>query len=135
MLPRDVFARRADRLAHAPAGPSFQREWEALAPENELWLRFHPVARPSGPTAVGLLAILPEPGLRARQTEWTRTGDADYANFGELVEVTRRRLCLPPERAAEVRDALIDLGTDPDRPEDLGSSGRDLVTIWWEGSA
>jgi SAM-dependent methyltransferase len=243
VLPREVFARRADRLAHAPAGPSYERAYEALAPEgtvldigsgagaaslplagrttlltavdaddamltqlagraaalslpartvrgrwpdvapqipsadivtchhvlynvpdlepflaaltshahrrviveitashplislNELWLRFHGLARPAGPTAAGLLEILAELGLRARHTEWSRPGGADYASFGELVEVTRRRLCLPPERAGDVQDALIDLGTDPDKPADLGSSGRDLVTVWWEGSA
>jgi SAM-dependent methyltransferase len=243
VLPREVFARRADRLTQAPAGPSYERAWEALAPQgtvldvgagagaaslplagrttlltavdtddamlaklagradalglpvrtvrgrwpdvapgvasadvvtchhvvynvpglepfltaltsharrrvvvemtashpltslNELWLRFHGLARPSGPTAPDLLTVLSKLGLPARHTEWNRTGDADYASFGELVEVTRRRVCLPPERADEVREALIDLGTDPDRPADLGSSGRDLVTIWWEGRA
>ena len=106
-----------------------------LAALNELWLRFHGLARPAGPTAADLLTILSELGVRARHTEWNRASDADYPSFGELVEVTRRRVCLPPERAPEVRDALIDLGTDPDRPADLGSSGRDLVTIWWEGGA
>ena len=30
VLPRDVFARRADRLRQAPGGPSYDREWEAL---------------------------------------------------------------------------------------------------------
>ena len=30
--------------------------------------------------------------------------------------------------------ALAASGTDPDDPEDLGSSGRDVVTIWWNGS-
>ncbi len=32
VLPRQVFARRADRLAAAPSGPSFEREWAALDP-------------------------------------------------------------------------------------------------------
>ncbi|HEY3733448.1 MAG TPA: hypothetical protein VGL63_06005 [Streptosporangiaceae bacterium] len=32
VLPRQVFARRADRLSLAPAGPSYDRAWAALAP-------------------------------------------------------------------------------------------------------
>jgi SAM-dependent methyltransferase len=243
VLPRQVFARRADREVSAPAGPSYERAWEALAPTgtvldigsgagaaslplapranmvtavdaddqmlamfteraaaaglaartvkgrwpdvapqvtsadvvtchhvvynvpdlgpfvsaltgharrrvvtefttvhpltllNPLWLRFHGVARPDRPTAHDVLQILDAMGLAARHTEWSRPAQRDYASFGELVEVTRRRLCLPPERASEVGAALADLGVAPDRPQDVGSSGRDVVTIWWEGTA
>jgi hypothetical protein len=102
---------------------------------NALWLRFHGLERPDGPTAADLLAICDAMGLGARSEAWTRPGGADYASFDELVDVTRRRLCLPPERASEVAGALWDTGSDPDRPADLGSSGREVVTIWWPGSA
>jgi hypothetical protein len=104
----------------------------ALSP---LWLRFHGITRPQAPTAMDLLAILSEMGLQARHTGWNRPVERDYASESELVEVTRRRLCLPPERASEVQAALRDLGTQPGCPADLGSSGRDVVTMWWEGSA
>jgi SAM-dependent methyltransferase len=243
VLPRQVFARRADRLTGAPGGASYEREWEALAPSgmvldvgsgagaaclplasratavtavdadermlallaerasgigldlctlagrwpdvaarvlpadvvtchhviynvpgvepflraltsharrrvvvettavhpltalNPLWLRFHGLTRPTGPTAADLLAILAEMGLKARHTEWSRPAEADYASFAELVDVTRRRLCLPPERANEVEAALLDMGIMHEQPGDLGSSGRDVVTIWWEGTS
>jgi SAM-dependent methyltransferase len=102
---------------------------------NPLWLRFHGLRRPDGPTAADLLAILAEAGVRTGHTEWSRPAEADYASFAELVDVTRRRLCLPADRASEVRTALLDLGSHPERPGDLGSSGRDVVTIWWEGTA
>ncbi len=36
VLPRQVFARRADRLAAAPAGPSFERAWAALSPPGSV---------------------------------------------------------------------------------------------------
>ena len=242
VLPRQVFARRADRLARTPAGASYEREWEALAPSgtvldvgsgagaaclplapratsvtavdidermlalladrasaigldlrtvagrwpdaasqvrpadvvtchhviynvpdlgpfltaltdharrrvvvettaehpltslSSLWLRFHGLTRPTSPTAADLLAILSEMGLKARHTEWSRPAEADYASFAELVDVTRRRLCLPPERASEVEAALLDMGIIRERPGDLGSSGREVVTIWWEGT-
>ena len=242
VLPREVFARRADRRSRNPFGPSYERAWEALAPTgtvldvgsgagaaclplapraevvtavdgdermlglrserasaigvdlrtvagrwpdvaaqlppadvvtchhvvynvpdiepflvaldnharrrvviesttvhpltslSPLWLRFHGLTRPTGPTAADLLAILSEMGLKARHTEWSRPAEAEYATFAELVDVTRRRLCLPPERASEVEAALLDMGMKRERPGDLGSSGRDLVTIWWEGT-
>jgi SAM-dependent methyltransferase len=102
---------------------------------NPLWLRFHGLRRPDGPTAADLLAILAEAGVPAGHTEWNRPAEADYSGFAELVDVTRRRLCLPADRASEVEAALVELGSERDRPGDLGSSGRDVVTIWWEGTA
>ena len=243
VLPRQVFARRADRLRRDPGGPSFERAWEALDPPgsvldvgsgagaaclplaprittltavdaddemlgllagraseagltarvvngrwpdiagqvgpadvvtchhvvfnvpdlepfldaltghacrrvvietaaahpltslNPLWLRFHGLKRPEGPTAADTIAILAAMGRGPRHTEWSRPAAADYRSMAELVEVTRRRLCLPPERAGEVEAALVELGINPGQPGDLGSSGRDVVTIWWEGTA
>ena len=102
---------------------------------NPLWLRFHGLQRPDGPTAADLLAILAGAGLSPGHTEWSRPAEADYTGFTELVDVTRRRLCLPADRASEVEAALLDLGSQRERPGDLGSSGRDVVTIWWEGTA
>ena len=243
VLPRQVFARRADRLRRDPGGPSFERAWEALDPPgsvldvgsgagaaclplapritaltavdaddemlgllagrageaglaartvhgrwpdvggqvgpadvvtchhvvfnvpdlgpflealtgharrrvvietaaahpltslNPLWLRFHGLRRPEGPTAADTIGILAAMGHDPRHTGWSRPAGADYGSMAELVEVTRRRLCLPPERAGEVEAALVELGINPGRPGDLGSSGRDVVTIWWEGTA
>jgi SAM-dependent methyltransferase len=102
---------------------------------NPLWLRFHGLRRPDGPTAGDLLAILAAAGVRAGHTEWSRPAEADYTGFAELIDVTRRRLCLPADRASEVEAALLDVGSQRERPGDLGSSGRDVVTIWWEGTA
>ena len=102
---------------------------------NPLWLRFHGLKRPEGPTAADTIAILAAMGRNPGHTEWSRPAAADYRSMAELVEVTRRRLCLPPERAGEVEAALVELGINPGQPGDLGSSGRDVVTIWWEGTA
>jgi SAM-dependent methyltransferase len=243
VLPRQVFARRADREAAAPSGPSFQRAWDALDPPgsvldvgsgagaaclpllprataltavdsdagmlerlaerggragvplrpvlghwpdaaalagpadvvtchhvlynardvgpfvtaltasarrlvvaemtaqhplvtlNDLWLKFHGLRRPVSPTAADLIAILAAMGLAPGHQTWCRPGGRDYASFDELVDVTRRRLCLPPRRAGEVADALAERGVDPGRPVDPGSPGRDVVTIWWAGQA
>lgn len=95
---------------------------------NELWLRFHGIRRPTGPTAMDAVAILRAMGLEPQYAEWTRPAAVEYQSFDDLVDVTRRRLCLPPARAGDVAEALADLRES--RP-DLGSSGRNLVTIWW----
>jgi len=241
VLPRGVFARRADRMAAAPSGPSFQRAWQALDPPgsvldvgsgagaaslpllprctaltavdsepdmlgllaqraaaaglqpslvagrwpdvakdaavadvvtcyhvvynvpdiepflaaltsaarrtvvlemtsthplvslNPLWLQFHGVIRPDRPRAGDLLAILAAMGVSTWHEEWRRPAGQDYGSFEEMVDVTRRRLCLPPERLDDVRQALIQFGVDPVNPVDLGSAGRAVLTISWDG--
>ena len=102
---------------------------------NDLWLKFHGLRRPVSPTAADVIEILTAMGLRPGHEAWRRPGGRDYASFDELVDVTRRRLCLPPGRAAEVAEALTESGVDPEHPVDLGSSGREVVTIWWVGTA
>jgi len=100
---------------------------------NQLWLRFHGLRRPDRPTGDDLLAILRVMGLDISFERWRRPGGPDYASFEELTDVTRRRLCWPADRAGDVAEALIEAGVDPARPQDLGSSGRDVLTIWWRG--
>jgi hypothetical protein len=100
---------------------------------NEMWLRFHGLRRPQGPTADDLLRILTAMGLRPGHQRWHRPSAVDYASLGELTEVTRRRLCLPRERAGEVAQALAEAG--PDSPLGQASAGREVVTIWWQGTA
>nr|WP_042178574.1 class I SAM-dependent methyltransferase [Kibdelosporangium sp. MJ126-NF4]CEL13267.1 hypothetical protein [Kibdelosporangium sp. MJ126-NF4]CTQ98959.1 hypothetical protein [Kibdelosporangium sp. MJ126-NF4] len=100
---------------------------------NPLWQRFHGIQRPHGPTAEDLIEALAELGVHPEVTAWRRPPEAEYATFTELVEVTRTRLCLPAEADTEVDRALRELGHSPDHPPDLGSSGRDLLTLNWQG--
>jgi SAM-dependent methyltransferase len=102
---------------------------------NPLWERFHGLRRPDVPIADQALEILTVLGLTPSYTVWTRPHENEYASFDDLVEVTRRRLCLDVSRAGEVASALRELGVEPGQPVDLGSSGAELVTIWWDGSA
>jgi SAM-dependent methyltransferase len=108
-------------------------EVHPLASLNPLWLRFHGLVRPERPIADDLLAILAAMGVRASSVRWSRPGGRDYASFAELTDITRRRLCLPPDRAGDVAAALTDMGIDHGQPVDLGSSGRQVVTVWWGG--
>lgn len=102
---------------------------------NPLWERFHGLRRPDVPTAGDALAILAALGLAPSHLAWSRPRESEYATLDELVEVTRRRLCLSPSRSGEVAAALLELGITPSQPVDLGSSGSDVVTIWWAGTA
>ncbi|HLX48703.1 MAG TPA: class I SAM-dependent methyltransferase [Streptosporangiaceae bacterium] len=100
---------------------------------NDLWLRFHGLRRPQAPTADDLLRILTVMGLQPGHQRWHRPPAADYESFEELAEITRRRLCLPPERAGEVAEALA--GAGPQSALGQASAGREVVTIWWRGTA
>jgi SAM-dependent methyltransferase len=102
---------------------------------NELWYQFHGLRRPTGPTASDVLEIVAATGVRCDSRQWRRAGGGDYPSMAELVDLTRRRLCLPPERAGDVESALINAGVNPARPADLGSSRREVMTIWWPGGA
>lgn len=82
---------------------------------NDLWRTFHGLVRPQGPAGADLLAILAAMGIESRSQTWRRPGGSDYPSMAELVDVTRRRLCLPPERAGDVEAALVEAGVDPAR--------------------
>jgi hypothetical protein len=100
---------------------------------NPLWERFHGLARPEVPTADDALAVLESLGLAPRYETWCRPGEIDHGSFEDLVEVTRRRLCLGPDRSDEVASVLRELGAEGGRSGEPGSPGADLVTIWWDG--
>ena len=100
---------------------------------NPLWERFHGLVRPNVPTAFDALAVLEELGLAPGHEVWSRSGESDHGTFEDLVEVTRRRLCMGPGRAGEVASALRELGAKGDRAAELRSPGPELVTIWWSG--
>lgn len=102
---------------------------------NPYWKEFHGLDRPAGPTAEQALDLLRGLDLPVQFAYWTRPEMAEYDSFDTLVDVTRRRLCLPPERAGEVAAALLRDGAEPGFPQDLGSSGREIVTVWWPGTA
>jgi SAM-dependent methyltransferase len=104
-----------------------------LTPLNPLWERFHGLVRPEVPTAFDVLALLEALGLAPSHEVWSQPDQSGHETVEDLVDVTRRRLCLGPSRAGEVASALRELGIDSDRPVGIGPSGVDLVTIWWAG--
>jgi hypothetical protein len=93
---------------------------------DELWRRFHGIDRPAGPTPDDAFAVLAELGLDAGMERWEAPSRWSGVPRGELVAFTRRRLCLPAERDAEV-DAALDAS--------FALGPRPLVTVWWPGQA
>ena len=101
---------------------------------NPLWLRFHNLARPYGPAADDLLAICDAMGLGARHEAWTRPGGAGSrastswsTSPGGGCASRRNGPARSPRRCGKPASL--------ERPDDLGSSGREVVTIWWPGTA
>ncbi|GAC1361973.1 MAG: hypothetical protein NVSMB32_01790 [Actinomycetota bacterium] len=107
-----------------------------MEPMNPLWLRFHGLARPAGPTAEDAAGAIAALGHDVGLERWGSAPLHRYDTFEEMVGYHRRRLCLPAQADAELGAALVELGVDPDHPLGLGA-GRPMVTLWWDcpGSA
>jgi SAM-dependent methyltransferase len=101
---------------------------------NPLWRRLHGLDRPERPTAADAVAALTALGVEPRWRSWDRPSTDDGGTFDDLVAAGCRRLCLPPERAADVAAALVEAGVDPAAPR-FGGDLRELVTIWWTGTS
>lgn len=89
---------------------------------NPLWKALHGIDRPSRPTADDAEAVLVSMGLEVGREEAERPSPLDDVPRAELVTSTRRRLCVGPERDAEI-DALLGSGPGPVRRS---------VTLWWD---
>ncbi len=93
---------------------------------SPLWQVLHGIERPTSPTARYAMAVLTEMGFEIGHEEFERAWRSEAAGAAERVAVMRRRLCVGPERDAEI-EALLG-------PEVLTPTRR-CVTIWWAGEA
>ncbi len=97
---------------------------------NDLWLRFHDVERPDGPTVTDALEALAELGGDARMELWSpppRGGG--FERRADAVALIRRRLCLDPSRDDELVDALGTRLVERDGLWSAGPAGPGLATI------
>lgn len=117
----DALTRRARRRVVV----ELSREHPA-ANLNRLWKELHGIDRPTSPVAADAVAVLREMGLDVASESFERGALWDEATRAEMVGFIRRRLCLGPERDAEI-DALVG-------PADVQPPRR-LVAVWWEGGA
>ena len=93
---------------------------------SDLWRHFHGIDRPPGPDANDAIAVLNETGIELQSEPSERPSMWADAPRSAVVGFVRRRLCLRPEHDHEI-DALI--GDAPERTH------RQMVTLWWPGSA
>lgn len=68
-------------------------------------------------------------GIDARSERSERQWSGPGGDRAEVVDYVCRRLCIGPERVAEV-EALL----GPDCPV-FSPASREIVTVWWSGEA
>jgi SAM-dependent methyltransferase len=97
------------------------------SPLSPLWRQFWNLSRPTRPVADDAVAVIREAlGVEPHVDRWTRRRAVLSSDGADAVPFTRRRLCLPPERDAEVAAALVALRDD---------NRSAVATVWWPGSA
>ena len=93
---------------------------------NEAWKALHGIDRPTRPTAADALAVLEEMGLEFEYQEEERPMPVSGMSRADRIASARRRLCVGPERDAEI-DAV--LGPDFERLV------RRVMAVRWDGTA
>ena len=97
---------------------------------NDLWLRFHGVERPRGPTAGDAVEALTELGFNPVIERWTMPPrGGGFERKTDAVALIRRRLCLPSERDDELTDALGHRLVEHDGLWSAGPTEQALATI------
>jgi SAM-dependent methyltransferase len=100
---------------------------------DRLWLRFHGLLRPTGPTADDAAAVIEETlGVEPRRDDWTAPPRGTLTRE-DMVAWIRRRLCLTADRDPEVAAAIADRLVEQDGRVSFGP--RPVVTLWWPGTA
>jgi SAM-dependent methyltransferase len=100
---------------------------------NPLWLRFHGLRRPEGPTADDAVAVLRELGLEPERIDWDNPGGTALGSLDDLVASVRKELCLTVDRDPEIAEAVRDWAVQRDGSWSFPPTP--LVTLHWPGTA
>jgi SAM-dependent methyltransferase len=106
-----------------------------LAWMHDLWLTFHGLARPEGPTVDDCVAALGELGIEPARDIRAQDGTGWFERREDAIALIRRRLCLPDDRDADVAAALGDRLAQRDGLWSAGPLGGVVVTLWWDRTA
>lgn len=98
---------------------------------RELYLEFHQLERPTGPTTEDLVSVVGELGRELELERWSRRSDMVYESTDEIVEITARRLALPSSRWPELAARLAPRIVGGPGDYQLGSLEREITTLWW----
>jgi precorrin-6B methylase 2 len=105
-----------------------------LAWMADMWMRFHSLERPEGPTADDAEAALRELGLAVdREDREAEPRSGGFERRGDAVALIRRRLCLPSERDDEITDALEGRLVERKGLWSAGPTTQRIATMWWDG--
>lgn len=102
---------------------------------RDLWLRFHDLERPDGPTAADAVAVLTDLGFRLGREERLvagRHGSGGFQRREDAIHSVRKRLCLPADRDPEIAEALGGRLREVEGLWDVGPQERTVVTLWWD---
>jgi hypothetical protein len=103
--------------------------WTHLGPYYQA---LHDLARPNGPTADDLAAVVQEVlGVMPVLERWTRPADLWFESREEIIELYGRRLVLPRQRWAELDQLLGPEIIEKDGRFLFGIDARQFVTLWW----
>ena len=99
---------------------------------HDLWIRFHRLERPQGPTAEDAEDVLRELGLDPRLEDRVETGTGGFERRADAVALVRRRLCVSAESDGEIAGALGDRLAKRDGLWSAGPTAQRIVTMWWD---
>jgi precorrin-6B methylase 2 len=102
---------------------------------RDLWLSFHGLERPHGPTADDAAAVLGDSGSEVGREERLvagRHGNSGFAHRQDAIHSVRKRLCLPADRDEDIAAALGDRLRRVGDLWDVGPTERTVVTFWWD---
>ena len=104
-----------------------------LAWMRDLWLVFHGIERPIGPTAEDAREAIAALGFDVRREDRLRRELAGgFAGRADAVALVRRRLCLPASLDADVEERLGDRLTESDGLWSVGPRDQVVATLWWD---
>ena len=104
-----------------------------LAWMNDLWLHFHGLERPTGPSSHDALDLLGEIGLDATLEGWEAPPVSGFAERADALGLARRRLCLPSSRDDELASVLGPRLAEQGGLWSVGPlASQRLATIWFD---
>lgn len=104
-----------------------------LAWMSDLWMRFHNLQRPSGPTYADALEVLEQ--MRLGPQHEVNDGPPVMGGFPsreDAVALVRKRLCLHPARDHELVEALGDRLFEREGMWSASPPTHRIATIWWD---
>ena len=103
-----------------------------LAWMSDLWMRFHGLERPTGPTYADAARAIRDLGYDLSVE--VASGPPVMSGFSsreDAIALVRKRLCLRPEQDPELAEALGDRLRKDDGLWSASSPQHEIATLWW----